>query len=84
MPVMTLGCAHGQHAECTSKHCDCDCHKDTLTLRQERNLARAAARELAHQAVKDFDRSPDLITTQTAILALTQYEQILKDDRHGR
>lgn len=84
MPVLTISCARHNHDKCTSKVCECDCHKDQAVLRQEAQARRVRARELAHQAVKDFDRQPDLVTAQTAILALQQYEKALKEARHGR
>jgi len=37
------------------------------------------ARERAHEAVKKFDRKPDLANTQAAIEALSKYEQHLKE-----
>lgn len=84
MPIMTISCARKKHTDCTNSLCECNCHKDPETLREEARQRRIHARELAHAAVKDFDRTPDLVTTQTAILALTQYEQTLKEARHGR
>lgn len=87
--IMTFACARpeaygfGPH-KCTSKVCECPCHKDSAVLRQEAQAKRVHTRELAHKAVKDFDRQPDLTNTQIAILALTQYEQALKEARHGR
>lgn len=88
MPVMTFACSrpdsYGTPHKCTSKVCECDCHKDTAVLRQEAQAKRIETRERAHAAVRDFDRVPDLTNTQAAILALQQYEQALKEARHGR
>lgn len=84
MPVLTISCARKRHNICTNKFCECDCHKDIEVLREEARQRRIKARENAHTAVRDFDHNPDLVNTQTAILALTQYEQTLKEARHGR
>lgn len=88
MPIMTFACSrpdfYGTPHNCKSTVCECPCHKDTAVLRQEAQQKRVKARELAHRAVMDFDHQPDLVTTQTAILALQQYETALKEARHGR
>lgn len=39
-----------------------------------------AAREAAHQAVKEFDHGPNLQNTTAAIEALSEYEQHLKEE----
>jgi hypothetical protein len=84
MALLTLACAHANHATCANKFCQCDCHKDREALREKARRERAEARQLAHAAVKNFDHNPDLVNTQAAILALGQYEKTLKDARHGR
>lgn len=84
MAIMTLCCSHGSHSQCPSKVCECECHKDLETLRKEAAQRRYRARELVIQALQDFQVNPDLPTTQTAILALQQYEQTLKEARRGR
>jgi hypothetical protein len=88
MAIMTLACSrsdvYGTPHPCNSKVCECDCHKDVEALRQEARARRDQARQLSLEAVKNFQDDMDLITTQAAILALTQYEHTLKEARHGR
>lgn len=43
-----------------------------------------AARERAHQAVKEFDLAPNIQNTTAAIEALSEYELHLKEENDGR
>lgn len=85
MPILiSLTCAKDGHENCANTGCQCDCHNDPETRREQARHYRITTRENAHSAVKNFDRQPDLVNTQTAILALQQYETALKEARHGR
>lgn len=85
MPILiSLTCARDGHDNCTNGQCQCECHKDPETRREQARKSRVEAREVAHHTVKVFDHNPDLVNTQAAILALQQYETTLKEARHGR
>lgn len=82
--VISLTCAKDGHEHCANPKCECECHQDPELRREQARLERVTTREQAHAAVKVFDRTPDLVSTQTAILALQQYELTLRKARHGR
>ena len=78
--LMTMNCMHNHYAgKCTSRLCECTCHRDP----EEGKKRLRAAREAAHQAVKAFDLAPNIQNTTAAIEALSEYEQHLKEENDG-